>query len=154
MAGRPQSAPGAAPETTVYVELVDRLVDPVVADTRVRALWIEGESPRALRRPFGRVAIHLVADEPDFPALTGALEGLLARAGVELANPRWSDTRRHARQLDARAALDAGGVRLAGDVTIIVECSAFLAKRPRRADFPIVDKTGHLTHVMDFPVRS
>ena len=136
--------------STLYVELVDRLVDAVIDDDRVRALWIESETPKELRRPFGRVTVHLDADEPDFPGLVGDLENILAGASARVSAPRWSDTTRNARQLDASIELQTDEGRHQGNVTFVVECSAFLAKRPRKAIVPLVDKTTQLTHVMDF----
>jgi len=137
-------------KTTLHVELANRLVDIVIEDPRIQALWIEADSQQALRRPFGPVTIHAVASEPDFPALVGAVEEILIQTGAEVENPRWSDTPRHARQLDAEVALEVDGNRLVEGVTLVIECAAFLAKRPRRAVVPLVDKTTHLTHVMSF----
>ena len=133
----------------LYVELADRLVALATGDARIRALWIEAGTPRELRRPFDRVTVHTVADEPDFPALVEGFEALLAVAGARVEDARWSDTVRCARQLDARITIPGDAPR-AGPVTFIIECSAFLAKRPRRAVAPLVDKTCHLTHVMSF----
>lgn len=135
---------------TLYVELVDRLVDAVIEDDRARALWIEGETLQQLRRPFGRVRVHLDADEPAFPELVEGLENLLSGISVKVSAPRWSDTIRNARQLDASIEIQTDGDPLQGEITFVVECSAFLAKRRRKAVLPIVDKTTHLTHVMDF----
>ena len=136
--------------STLYVELVDRLVDAVIDDDRVRALWIEGKTQKELRRPFGRVTVHLDADEPDFPGLVGDLENILALVSARVDAARWSDTTRKARQLDTSIELQTEEGPFQGEVTFVVECSAFLAKRPRRAVVPLVDKTTHLTHVMDF----
>ncbi len=144
----PRTVPTGA--AGLHVELVDRLIDVAIDDDRFRALWIEADDRKALRRPFGPVTIHAVADEPDFPALVAAIEGILAGVGATVKNAAWSDTNRNARQLDATVELALDGHRVEGAIRFIVECSAFLAKRPRRAVAALVDKTNHLIHVMDF----
>lgn len=134
-------------ETTLHTELVDGLLPLVIDDDRVRALWIEAPRLDVARRPYGVVTIHAVADEPDFPSLVDTWEERIGRVAT-LENAAWSDTTPNARQLDATLELEKRSLR--GPVCFVLECSAFLAKRPRQVVVPLLDKTGHLTHVMDF----
>lgn len=131
------------PATTLD-EIADGLIAWAIGEDRVRALWIEGESIGDLRRPYRKVRFHIAADEPAFPGLVADLEAALesaARAKVV----RTADTRRMAKELVLRA----GGLEL----SLIAEQTNLLAKRPRSEVAPLVDKTGHLTHVMDFSAR-
>jgi hypothetical protein len=142
---------GARPSTSPVAELIDRLIAVAIEDRRIRALWIEAETPRELRRPYGRVTVHAVADEPDFQSLAGDWERILARgAGAGVRDPRWSETPRSARLLEAEIAIEGLG---SAPARFVIECSAFLAKRPRRSVVVLADKTGHLLHVMDFARR-
>jgi hypothetical protein len=125
----------------IYGKAVDRLVSRVTADQRVRALWLEGDSLKEVRRPYRRLEAHLACDEPDFPAVLADMESLIAPP-ESLAAQRWSDTPRFARKLEAL---------LEGlPIAVVIEKTSLLAKRPRSAVLPLVDKTGHLCHVMDF----
>jgi hypothetical protein len=125
----------------VYADAVDRLISAASADDRIRALWLEGATQMELRRPYRQLRVHLACDEPHFAALEGEVERMLAGPAA-LAGPRWSDVPRFARQLEAT---------LEGQpVTLCLEKSSLLAKRPRAAVLALVDKTGHLPHVMDF----
>lgn len=125
-------------------EIADRMVAWAVEEPRVRALWIEGDAAGDLRRPYRALRLHLAADEPDFRELEPGLSAVFARViGAETL--RVADTRRLAREY----ALRAGALEL----TFIAEQSNLLAKRPRAFVAPLVDKTGHLTHVMDFSAR-
>lgn len=127
-----------------FDDLSDRVVAWAVEDPRVRALWIEGASQADLRRPYRALRLHIAADEPQFPALVAELSSILARVlGAETV--RVADTRRLAKELT----LKAHGL----DLVCIVEQSNLLAKRPRSFVAPLVDKTGHLIHVMDFSDR-
>ena len=129
-----------------FEDFLDELVVFASDDARVRALWIEALERKALRRPYGGgVRVHAVADEPDFNDLVDSWDEIVGRI-APVNSPRWGDTERTARQLDGRLAFD-GGER---ETAFVLECSAFLAKRPRQAVVALVDKTGHLIHVMDF----
>lgn len=125
--------------------LLDSLISLASEDSRVRALWIEAGEAASLRRPFANVMVHAFADEPDFPDLVDSWEGILASI-TQLGTTSWSDTVRKARQLDAELRIGNSFRPL----TFVLECAAYLAKRPRRAVVALVDKTGHLVHVMDF----
>ncbi len=126
-----------------YAALVERLIDAAGGDARIKALWLEGKEPRELRRPYGRVEVHLAADEPDFDAVLAGLEKLLA-GPAKLTEPRWSEVQRFARQIDCK---------IDGEpVTAILEKTSLLAKRKRLAVAALADKTGHLYHVLDFVV--
>jgi hypothetical protein len=125
-------------------EIADKLIDWATAHRAVRALWIEGGDPRALRRPYGKLELHIAADEPDFPGLLEEVRaGLPSLAGSRVLSV--TDTHRFAKEL----AVEAGGLRF----VLIVEQTNLLAKRPRAEVVPFVDKTRHLTHVMDFSMR-
>ncbi|HVR74498.1 MAG TPA: hypothetical protein VMT52_09210 [Planctomycetota bacterium] len=125
-------------------EIADKLIDWATTHKAVRALWIEGADPRALRRPYGNLELHIAADEPDFPALLEEVSaGLPPLPGSRVLSV--ADTQRFAKEL----AVEAGGSRF----LLIVEQTNLLAKRPRAEVVPFVDKTRHLTHVMDFSRR-
>ena len=125
----------------VYGDLVDRLVAAAGADRRIKAVWLEGKSREELRRPFATVELHLAADEPDFEAVRAGLEALLA-GGHPLADVRWAEVPRFARELR--------GLLEGHPVTVVLEKTSLLAKRPRTAVSSLVDPSGHLYHVMDF----
>jgi hypothetical protein len=120
------------------------MVEAAISDPRIRALWLEGASPAELRRPYRRLEVHLACDEPEFAALLGELERLVAGAS-RLESAVWSDVPRLARQL--------AGLLEGAPVAAVLEKTSLLAKRPRQAVASLVDKTGHLTHVMDFSRR-
>src|SRR5262249_18351294 len=88
----------------VYGALVDRLIDAVNADPRVRALWLEGPAMAGLRRPYRQLEVHLACDEPDCAAVLGGLEALVAGPGT-LGGAAWSEVPRFAREL--RGSLEA-----------------------------------------------
>ena len=127
--------------STVYGELVDRLILEIQKDTRIRALWIEGESMEELRRPYKKLEVHLATDEPDFADLQASLEKLVAGEG-NLSRVEWSEVPRFASQLEA--------VLEEAPITVVLEKTSLLAKRPRLALLTLTDKTGHLNHVLDF----
>jgi len=128
-------------QAEIYRSLVDRLVSSGVDDRRLRALWLEGATREELLPPYRRLEIHIATDEPDFDGLLSDLEALIAGQG-ELQVKGWSDTPRFARELQ--------GLLDGQPITVIMEKTCFLAKRPRRAVSSLLDKTGHLYHVMDF----
>jgi hypothetical protein len=139
--GARPAKPGSSPS---FDELADRMVTWAVDEPRVRALWIEGDSQADLRRPYRALRLHLAVDEPQFPALVAELGSVFARVlGAKTLSV--ADTRRLAKELT----LEAHGL----DLTCVAEQSNLLAKRPRAFVAPLVDKTGHLTHVMDFSDR-
>ena len=112
------------PDPDVYGGLVDHLIEVALSDARIRALWIEGASMQSLRRPYAELEVHLATDEPSFSPVHSELEGLVGAAG-ELTDPRWSDVTRFARQLEG--SLDGA------PITVILEKTSLLAKRPRSA---------------------
>jgi hypothetical protein len=127
-----------------YDEIADRLLEWALSEGRIRALWLEGSTLAELRRPYSRLEVHLAADEPEFPRVMAELEATLAGllgARVE----RVSETQRFARELQ----LQAGQLAF----TLIAEQSHLLAKRPRAEVIPLVDRTGHLPHVLDYSRR-
>lgn len=125
-------------------DLADRIIDWAANDSRVKALWIEGDTLPELRRPYRTLRLHLAADEPDYPSLAAELcAGFLCIPGCKVLAV--TDTRRFAKEL----ALEAGGLPF----RLIAEQSNLLPKRPRAEVIPLVDKTCHLTHVMDFSRR-
>jgi hypothetical protein len=132
----------AGPAT--FDDIADRLIAWAIGEERVRALWIEGDSIEEVRRPYRKLRLHVAADEPAFPALLLALPAALqAAAGAKVL--RVGDTPRLAKEI----ALRSGDL----DLTLVAEQTNLLAKRPRAEVAPLVDKTGHLTHVMDFSRR-
>ncbi len=131
--------PGSPAE--IYSRAVDRLISAGIGDRRVRALWLEGASRKELRPPYKKLEIHLAADEPDFDGLLRDLEGFVA-GPAKLHVESWSDVPRFARELK--------GLLEGQPITVILEKTSFLPKRPRNAVCSLIDKTGHLVHVMDF----
>ncbi|MBI4603007.1 MAG: hypothetical protein HY721_13700 [Planctomycetes bacterium] len=127
-----------------YDEISDRMVAWAVGEPDVRALWIEGAAIAQLRRPYRSLELHLAADEPAFPRVVAALsQGLPWIPGARVL--AIAETRRFAKEI----ALEAQGLPF----TLIAEQSYLLAKRPRAEVVPLIDKTGHVTHVMDFSLR-
>jgi hypothetical protein len=125
-------------------DIADAVIDWAVNDARVKALWIEADALSDLRRPYRALRLHLSADEPVYPALLRELgSGLACVPGSKVASV--ADTERFARDLS----FEAQGLAF----SLIAEQSHLLAKRPRAEVIPLVDKTGHLTHVMDFSRR-
>lgn len=133
-------------------DVADRCIDLAVTEDRVRALWAEADSPDEVRRPYSRLELHMATDEPDFPALVADVETLLARR-LLVENSGVSDAERLAKQFDMRLG-EKGDSEANLALTLIVEQTSLLAKRPRAYAVTLVDKTGHLTHVMDFSRRS
>ncbi len=134
-----------------YDEVADRSIDLALGESRVRALWAEADALADLRRPYRKLELHLAADEPDFPGLVTDLESLLASRFL-LQSDGVSDTERLAKQFDLRLG-EPGAERAELSLTIILEQTSLLAKRPRAHVVPLLDKTNHLTHVMDFSRR-
>ena len=123
-----------------YEGLVDDAIGWAAREPLLRALWIEGRSLQDVRRPYKTLELHLAADEPDFLALAARIPRWLAELGADLLGE--SETVRRAREFKARLHDLA--------FTVIAEQTCFLAKRPRAHVTSLLDKTGHLTHVMDF----
>ena len=123
-----------------YEDLVDEAIVWAAREPLLRALWIEGQSLGNLRRPYGTLDLHVAADEPDFAALVARTSAWLSTQGAALLGE--SEVVRKARELEGRLKDQA--------FTVTVEQACFLAKRPRAHVVPLLDKTGHLTHVMDF----
>lgn len=128
-----------------YEEIVDRMVEWAVREEKVRALWIEGDTLQDVRRPYETLRLHAAADEPLFPALLSDLTQSLDRI-TQAEVVQVTDTPRFAKKLLAR-----GPGNL--EFTLVLEQSNLLAKRPRCEVIPLVDKTGHLCHVLDFSLR-
>ena len=127
-----------------YDEIAERLVDWCVADDSVRALWLEGSSLEELRRPYGSLELHVATDEPQFVTVVAGLESCLDRlVGGKVEGV--TDTERFAKEFRFR--VGKLGVKL------IAEQSHLLAKRPRAEVVSLVDKTGHLPHVLDYSLR-
>lgn len=127
-----------------FDDIVDRLVDWATEKEILRALWLEGESLTAVRRPYPGLEVHLCADEPAYPQLFAALEDdLKSVVGANVVEV--ADTQRFAKWLDCQI----GDLKFA----VIAEQSHLLAKRPRAEVIPLVDKTGHLPHVLNYSLR-
>jgi hypothetical protein len=134
-----------------YDAIADRLVDLAVQEGRIRALWVEADALRELRRPYAKLEVHLAADEPQFPGLIADLEKLLGGV-LRVENRGVREAQRFARQFDLRLS-EKGAAAPGLPLALIVEQTSLLAKRPRAHVVPLVDKTCHLTHVMDFSRR-
>jgi hypothetical protein len=127
-----------------FDDIVDLIIDWAVDDERVKAFWIEADNLSELRRPYRNPRLHLSADEPSHPSLVAELSnGLASIPGLKVRGI--SETPRFATQID----MEAGALAF----TIVAEQSNLLAKRQRAEVVPLIDKTGHLTHVMDFSGR-
>jgi len=126
-------------------DIADKLVDWAVNDDRIRALWIEAPAVRDLRRPYKTLEAHVAADEPVFPSLVeDVLRGIKSIPGLKVLSA--ADTPRFAKEVRMELGNQA--------FVLIAEQSFLLAKRPRAAVVPLVDKTGHLPHVLDYSKRS
>jgi len=137
-------------EATTYDRITDRIIALALAEPRVRALWIEADAREKLRRPYPGLEVHVAADAPQFPGLVADLERLLA-SHLAVTVDSIAGTQRLAERFAVRLGERSGGALL--PVTIIVEQSCYLAKRPRAWVVPLEDRTGHLCHVMDFSAR-
>lgn len=127
-------------------EIADAIIAWAVEEPRVRALWSEGPAQANLRRPYKSLELHLAADQPDYPGLLAEIQRNPTRLGIaSLQLHGSSEVPRFARELVL--ALDS--VRL----TLVLEQSYLLAKRPRAYIVPFVDKWGHLPHVLDYSAR-
>ena len=127
-----------------FDSVLDALVEWATKESLVRSLWIEGATLRDVRRPYTSRDVHVCADEPAFPelleALPKALQNTIDGEVVEI-----TDTERFAKCHEVRAGEHA--------FSLIVEQSNLLAKRPRAEVIPLVDKTTHLPHVLDYSLR-
>ncbi len=123
-------------------EVLQRWVDLVLPDPRVKALWLEGETPPALRDPRPPLDLHVAAEEPDFESVFAGHEALLAAAGP-VESHRDGPAHPDARECRARIA----GL---GEVVLTVERMSLLSKRPRAAVTPLVDRSGKLRFVLDY----
>lgn len=127
-------------------DIAERWIDWAVNEPRVRALWVEAEDIKSLRRPYVSLCLHLTADEPEYPSVLQELSRGEAQLGIPGLKIRGiHDTQRFAKEL----VLEADG----NVFTVIAEQSYLLAKRPRSAVVPLVDKTGHLPHVLDYSAK-
>jgi hypothetical protein len=118
-------------------DIADAVIDWAVNDAREGALD-RGRCPSDLAVRTVRFDAPS-ADEAVYPAPSASSARGSVRSGIEVAFGRGHG--RFARDLSFSA-----GPR----VLLIAEQSHLLAASARRGD-SLVDKTGHLTHVMDFP---
>jgi hypothetical protein len=137
-------ASGRESDASVYGAVVDRIVAGAAAEPRIKAVWLESADRGDLRPPYRRLEVHLAADDPDFAAVLEGLERLVAGPSRLEVSAR-TEVPRFARQIEGR--IDGA------PVTVILEKSPLLAKRPRAAVACLLDRTGHLYHVMDFSAR-
>ena len=97
-----------------------------------------------MRRPYASLQVHVCADEPNYPALFADLnDDLQDVVGAVVLGV--TDTERFAKWLDCQSA----DLKFA----VVAEQSHLLAKRPRAEVIPLVDKTGHLPHVLNYSLR-
>jgi hypothetical protein len=127
-----------------FEDVADRLIKWASEVDALRALWLEAPTLPELRRPYKGLEVHLSVDEPDYPGFLDALESEL-RTRLQARVVTVEETRRYARDLT----VEAGARRF----HLIAEQSHLLAKRPRAEVVPLVDKTGHLPHVLDYSLR-
>ena len=135
-----------------YDGIADRLIEIAIDDDRIRAVWVEADAKEKVRRPYAALEIHLAADEPLFPAVVAGIEELMAPT-LDVEVLAREDTQRLARQLSLAVRAKETKDDSALPVTLIIEQSCYLAKRPRAWVVPLHDKTTHLCHVMDFSAR-
>lgn len=121
---------------------VQRWVERAEADPRVKACWLEGASPRAIRTFDGPVDLHVGVEDPDFGDFVDELEAFLG-AGAPVR--QYADGPAPPDGWATVATLD--GV---GAVTCTLERMSLVAKRPRVAVQPLFDRSGHLRHVLDY----
>lgn len=128
--------------------LVDRLLTWAIAEPRARAVWVEGETAREVRRPYPRFDAHVAADEPDFDGVLDGLRGAAERIlGAQLVGIE--DAPRFAKELR----LEWGRPPTGTSGRVVLERTSLLAKRPRAYVATLLDRTGHLPHVMDTSLR-
>jgi len=130
------------PEVATLRAAVQRWVERAEADARVKACWLEGPTPRAIREFDGPVDLHVGVEDPDFDAFVDELEPFLA-AGAPVRSH--ADGPAPPEAWATVATLD--GV---GAVTCTLERMSLVAKRPRAAVQPLFDRSGHLRHVLDY----
>lgn len=130
------------PDLPTMRAAVQRWVERAEADARVKACWLEGASPQAIRAFDGPVDLHVGVEDPDFESFVDELEAFLS-AGAPV--------RQHA---DGPAPPDAWATVATldgvGAVTCTLERMSLVAKRPRVAVQPLFDRSGHLRHVLDY----
>lgn len=119
----------------VLIRVVSETID------EARMLWLEGPDRAAVRRPYGALDVHLATDDPRFAPLWSRLGEILTALGAT----RLSDADAPLDGKTCRAELPGGH-----PLTLHFERMALLAKRSRAAVAPLVDKTGHLRHVLDY----
>lgn len=126
-------------------DIADAWILWALAREDVRALWVEGAVAEETRRPYPVLELHVAADEPSFPGLLASVQAAARdRLGAELVS--CVDAVCRARELRFR---QADGRTWA----LFAERTSMLPKRPRAHVAPLLDRTGHLTHVMDFSLR-
>lgn len=107
----------------------------------IRMLWLEGPDRAALCLPPERLEAHLATDDPRFAGLFAGHARILEALGAAAHEDS-----------DAPCAGKLCRASLAGGhpFELVFERLSLLAKRPRAAVKPLVDKTGHLRHVLDY----
>lgn len=120
--------------------LVDALVPLVLEDVRIHILWIEGDRPQAVRRPYAELDLRAAVMDPDFDAVAGEVPALLGRAAplasIESQPTDW-DGRRYEVRLESGPAM-----------RFTLERMSLIGKKGRAATVPVVDKTGQFRFVL------
>ena len=129
---------------TYLEKIVDGMVRWAISEMDVQAIWLEGSLPVDIRRPYETLDVHVAVDEPCFSRILTTLPSVLADltgASIEEA----TDTPCRAKLLRVT---DSGA-----SWPLILERTSMLAKRPRAHVATLLDRTGHLTQVMDTSLR-
>lgn len=122
-------------------DLLFRIMPAFFDEPRVEAVWVEGEPSGPRPRLAAPLDLHVAAPEPVFDSLVRDLPALVsARLSVPVTGPAPADFEGKAFSLRS----DAGVA-----VTITVERTALVGKRPRRAILPQMDRSGLLRYTVD-----
>lgn len=121
--------------------LVDRLIPVVLADPRIWVLWIEGDLPDEVRRPYRDLDLRMAAMDPDFEGLVADHLAILSRV-APVASHADEDADFEARR--CKATLASGTI-----LVLTLERMSLLGKRGRAEVVPIVDKTGRFRTVLN-----
>lgn len=115
---------------------VRQLVAVLVSDTRISALWLEGDDDSIQWPPYARLDLHFSIAEPELPGVRAELLALLRRA----------DSVTDFSQQEAPLQGFAGTARLSDGTPLSyrLERSSQIAKVPRRAVNVLLDRSGGL----------
>ncbi|MBI4613271.1 MAG: hypothetical protein HY720_06640 [Planctomycetes bacterium] len=131
----------ASDRSRELTSLVDGLIPVVLADPRIRVLWIEGDLPDEVRRPYRELDLRMAAMDPDFAGLVADHGAILSRV-APVASHADEDADFEGKRCKATLA---SGARL----VLTLERMSLVGKRSRAEVVPIVDKTGRFRTILN-----